>query len=77
MGGPQTTTGQIHRVPCPFCKKPLDFRAHADAELGGAGWGNQGLETGSKVDCEHCGRTSKILAIEQITIVRLAPSTKG
>jgi hypothetical protein len=39
-----------------------------------SGWGSQGLETGAKVDCDSCGRFSKILAIDQITVVRLAPT---
>jgi hypothetical protein len=60
-------------VPCPHCQQPLDFRAHADGDMGGTGWGSQGLEAGNLVQCDHCGRSSKILAIEQITIMRLVP----
>jgi endogenous inhibitor of DNA gyrase (YacG/DUF329 family) len=70
---PQVTQGPIHKVPCPFCGQPMDFRAHADQESGGTGWGEQGLETGALVDCDRCGRTSKILAKEKITIIRLQP----
>jgi endogenous inhibitor of DNA gyrase (YacG/DUF329 family) len=68
---PQATQGPIHRVPCPHCGKPNDFRAHADSELGGAGWGEQGLETGAKVDCDQCGRFAKILAIEKVVVIKL------
>jgi len=48
------------------------------------GWGEQGLETGALVTCEDiqpdgnggwidkgCGKTSKLLAIEKVTLVRL------
>jgi hypothetical protein len=51
----------------------MDFRPHADAETGGTGWGSQALERGAHVDCDECGRTSKILAIETVTIIKLAP----
>lgn len=76
----QSTQGPIHKVPCPWCGKPNDFRVLADAESGPAkdrsvsGWGSQGLEAGAKVDCDECGQFSKILAIEQITVIRLAPT---
>lgn len=84
MAGPQrpqpqrqmqggATQGPHHRVPCPYCHGPLDFRAHLDADGGGSGWGDQGMEAGNEVECDHCGRKSKILAIEKITVVRLAP----
>lgn len=72
--GKQHTQGPIHAVPCPFCRLTLDFRAHADAENGGTGWGEQGLEPGAKVDCDHCGRTSKILAKERVTVIKLVPA---
>lgn len=76
LPGKQATQGPIHAVPCPFCRRPLDFRAHADGESGGQGWGEQGLETGSLVDCDHegCGRTSRILAKERVTIIKLVPA---
>ena len=69
--GRTVTQGTVKRVPCPWCQQPLDFSAHADAESGGTGWGEQGLDTGSKVDCDHCGRTSKILAKEKVTLIKL------
>lgn len=74
--GKTATQGPVHAVPCPFCRHPLDFRAHADAEGGGTGWGEQGLETGALVDCDNpsCGRTSKILAKERVTIIKLVPA---
>lgn len=71
--GLQATQGPIHAVPCPFCRKPLDFRAHAGEDEGGVGWGSQGLEIGSKIDCDHCGKTSRILAKERLTVIRLVP----
>lgn len=69
--GKTATQGEMKRVPCPWCRKPIDFSAHADESQGGSGWGSQGLEGGAKVDCDHCGRTSKILAVKQITVVQL------
>ncbi len=69
--GKSVTQGPIHRVPCPHCGQALNFQAHADADSGGAGWGEQGLETGARVDCDHCERTSKILAKEKITVIKL------
>jgi DNA-directed RNA polymerase subunit RPC12/RpoP len=68
---PKATQGAIHRVPCPHCGQCNDFRAHADAESGGVGWGEQGLEAGAKVDCDHCGRFSKVLAVEKVVIIKL------
>lgn len=70
---PEVTQGPIHRVPCPHCKKPLDFRAHAGEELGGAGWGDQALETNATIDCDHCDRQSKVVAVQRVTVVKLAP----
>jgi hypothetical protein len=70
--GPQVTQGPIDRVPCPWCGRALDFRAHADSDGGSAGWGST-LETGASADCDHCGRTSKIVASEKIHVIRLAP----
>ena len=66
-----TTQGRLNHVPCPHCSFPLNFSAHADAEHGGTGWGSQGLERGAKVDCDKCGRTSRILQTEQVTLIRL------
>lgn len=67
----RTSQGRVDRVPCPHCKQPLNFSAHVGTEQGGAGWGEQGLEKGSKVDCDHCGNTSKVLAVETVTLIRL------
>lgn len=69
--GKSVTQGPIHKVPCPHCGGALDFRAHADGESGGTGWGEQALETNARVDCDHCDRPSKILAKEKITVIKL------
>lgn len=71
--GPQPKQGRIDRCPCPYCDQPLNFSAHVDADSGGMGWGEQGLEKGAKVECEHCGNTSTVIAVEKITLIRLAP----
>ena len=71
----QATKGPLHAVPCPWCRKPLDFRENADESMGGAGWGSDGgLETGAQVNCDHCGRLCKIIAVERVTLVTLAPA---
>lgn len=64
------TKGPMHAVPCPFCGKKLDFRGHADASHGAAGWGET-LERGANVDCDYCKRTSRIHTISQVTIIKL------
>lgn len=75
---PQSSTqGPIEAVPCPWCGTKNDFRVLHDGEAGPdrvSGWGSQGLETGAKVDCDKCGRFSKVLAMRQVTIIRLAPT---
>lgn len=69
--GKSATQGEMKAVPCPWCGSPMDFSAHADETQGGVGWGGQGLEAGAQVDCDACGRTSKILAVRQVTVVKL------
>lgn len=67
--------GKIDAVPCPHCGRPLDFRDNADETLGGTGWGGDGgLETGSMVTCDHCNRLCKVIAVERVTLVTLAPA---
>jgi hypothetical protein len=70
---PAVTMGPVHKVPCPHCKQPMDFRAHVSAEDGGAGWGDQVLETGVTIDCDHCDGQSKLLGKEKIVMIKLAP----
>lgn len=63
------TAGPIDRVPCPYCGKTNDFR-----ELRG----QQLMDTGSGVVCDHCGRTMHIAAIREVTVVAVVPeSTDG
>lgn len=66
-----STQGPLHAVPCPHCQQKLDFRAHADSEMGGAGWGDQGLERGATIECEHCSRKSKILDVQKVIMIKL------
>jgi len=69
------TQGPIHSVPCPWCHQGQDFRPLADGEeMGGAGWGSQGLEPGATVICDHCDRPSRIISATKTVIVRLSPS---
>mgnify|MGYP001618216002 CR=1 FL=1 len=39
---------------------------------GGAGWGSQALEPGATISCDKCGRKSTVLAIETMTVIKLA-----
>lgn len=71
---PAATKGPVHKVPCPWCKHPMDFRAHVDESMGGVGWGDQGLERGARVDCDHCGKTSKVADVEKLTVITLQPA---
>lgn len=71
LGPGATTQGRLNAVPCPHCGFQLNFTAHADSESGGTGWGEQGLERGAKVECDRCGRLSKILHKETLTLIRL------
>jgi len=66
-----TTRGTIDRVPCPWCGQPNNFRPLADEEMGGVGWGNQGLEGGAIAECDHCHRRMKILAVQKAVMVTL------
>lgn len=68
----EATQGPIHRVPCPHCQGVMDFRELADQESGGLGWGNQ-LEKNATIDCDHCGKKSRISDIQKITVIKLAP----
>lgn len=74
---PQASTqGPIEKVPCPWCGKENDCRVLADGEAGEdrvSGWGSQGLEQGATIDCDHCGRFSKVIGMRKITIIRLQP----
>lgn len=65
---PQPTQGPAEKVPCPHCQQPMNFTAHLDTEMGSGT-----LEVGAKVDCDRCGRSSKVLAVRPVTIVRLSP----
>lgn len=57
---PPTTHGPIEQVPCPHCGKPNDLR-----ELDG----QQLLDTGHEIICDHCGRLFDIVGIKHIKVV--------
>lgn len=62
-----TTTGPVHRVPCPHCGKPQDMRELAAQNL---------LDTGNDVVCEDCGRVYIITGIAQIMLITVRPSNR-
>ncbi|HEY4266776.1 MAG TPA: hypothetical protein VGM94_01160 [Galbitalea sp.] len=67
---PPVTQGPIHRVPCPHCGQPEDFRALNDQQL---------LDTGHQVVCEHCGYSMEVVGIQDVKVVsvRKDPRTHG
>lgn len=73
----KVSKGFIHAVPCPFCGMKMDFRSWQP--VSGSGWGDYGLEAGNTIECwdekkkKGCRRISKIKAVNQVTIVKLAP----
>lgn len=60
------TQGPVDRVPCPHCNKPLDFR-----ELDG----QQLLDTGHEVFCDHCNRSMEVAAIRVVKLIGVRPTT--
>ncbi|HZJ65903.1 MAG TPA: hypothetical protein VFD36_20490 [Kofleriaceae bacterium] len=69
------TTGPVHKVLCPWCSVPNDFRELAGEEDGGvkSSWGTAGLERGAVMSCDHCQRKFKLADKQQITILKLVP----
>lgn len=68
------TNGFIFSVPCPHCDNTNDFRnLHQDM---GAGYGLSGLETGTKVDCDHCKRHAVITGVFHDPYVNLGGAGK-
>jgi len=57
-----TTNGPLHAVPCAHCGTPQDLRILSEQKL---------LDNGQGVVCDHCNRTSKIVALKEITVVVL------
>jgi DNA-directed RNA polymerase subunit RPC12/RpoP len=49
-------------VPCAHCGTPQDLRILSEQKL---------LDNGQGVVCDHCNRTSKIVALKEITVVVL------
>lgn len=73
--GHATKAGPIHAVPCPHCGTKMDFRGLADGAMGGIGEGSIGFETGAVFGCDNtaCRRKFRIAAVEQVTVVKVAP----
>jgi hypothetical protein len=51
----QRVIGPVSAVPCPHCGKHNDMRGLLETQL---------LDTGTKVDCDHCKRISTIVAVD-------------
>jgi hypothetical protein len=59
---PRTTSGPASAVPCAHCGAPGDYRGLEEQHL---------LDTGHTVICDACNRTSEIVGVQQVTLVRL------
>jgi len=60
------TKGPVHSCPCPWCRKPNDFRGLED----------YGLEPGNIASCDHCKKNFKIKSVQKVTFLRLAPTNE-
>ncbi len=71
MGNPNNpprVSGFIERVPCPWCKATNDFRDLTEVRQ---------LETGSSVECDHCGNLMIIAAVRPTTIIAVHKSDQA
>ena len=63
----KATSGAIHRVPCPHCGRPNNFRDLRPMD--GAGWGSYGLEPGAVISCDSCGKRMQVTGVQDVTVV--------
>lgn len=61
---PPQTHGPVESMPCPHCGKRNDHRNLASQQL---------LDTGHKLECDHCHQFYVITAMRQITLLSVAP----
>lgn len=45
----------------------------ASASMGGLGEGDVGIETGAVWSCDRCSKKFKIVALDRIVVVKVAP----
>jgi hypothetical protein len=62
---PPETAGPINKVPCPHCGGMNDFR---DLEV------ERTLERGEMATCDLCNRVMLVVAVKQITVVKVRPA---
>lgn len=62
---PKQSKGTVAATACPWCKKPQDFRGVED----------YGLEPGNVFKCDHCKRNFKLVRVQKVTMLWLAPTT--
>ncbi len=60
MADDKVIKGAVHAVPCPFCGKANDLR---DLE------GQQLMDTGHEIDCDHCGNIMEIASIQTMKVI--------
>lgn len=66
---PKAIQGPIDRVPCPHCGRHNDFRQLKGQQL---------LDTGHCMFCDHCGRSMEVVRIAtvELVVVRQDPTGK-
>lgn len=68
--------GPVDAVPCPWCQRAQDFRAHAGSDMGGVGEGSVGLEHGAIFSCTPgCRRKFRIVWLGRELLVRVRAIT--
>lgn len=67
MPGPVAQThGPIHKVPCPHCGKPNDFRELLTQ-------GDSTIFPNTEVFCDHCGFMMIVKNVQKITVLYVVP----
>lgn len=56
-----TVQGPIGQVPCAHCGQPMDLNDLAEQ-----------LATGVSIECDHCQRSSEIVDVRKVYVVRQA-----
>jgi len=51
----------------------MDMRPMAGVAMGGVGEGDVGIEVGAVWSCDHCQQKYRIVALDRIVVVKVAP----
>lgn len=69
QGPAPQTNGPIHKVPCPHCGKPQDFRELNTQE-------GTTIYPGTECFCDDCGWGIVIAGVQKVTVLSLTPTNK-